>query len=332
MAHKLTDKNRTNTKFNKSLVQDLLPEYFQADNPDFITFLEHYYNFLDSDGQHNFDAEIHSLGNAKDIGATHTDYLTQLTGEIGGGLNSIGNFDQPRFALQRLAQFYRTKGSRWSIEEFFRLFFQDQSIEVQYPKKDLFLVGDSASQIGYESLKFIQNYTKYQIFSLLIKGSKSVSQWSDLYKKFVHPAGWYFEGEVIYETATNLNLLDMPIYAQDSAAGIITVSDEASFSASAFPNITYLYDSAAGYNLNARGSLTALIQTYASLTSLEIDKYYHNISTWITPNSFTFDDSHGVFIDSDHGRRGDSAGPDMSLLFETMDNDMFTRYASDSQI
>ena len=48
-----------------------------------------------------------------------------------------------------------------------------------------------------------------------------------------------------------------------------------------------------------------------------IDRFYPTIIDLITPNSFTFDDS------------SNTAGPDMSMTYETTENDMFTRYLAD---
>ena len=47
----LKDFNRLSLNYRKSLVQEVLPEYFQTDYPDLITFLEGYYEYLDSDEQ-----------------------------------------------------------------------------------------------------------------------------------------------------------------------------------------------------------------------------------------------------------------------------------------
>ena len=63
------------------------------------------------------------------------------------------------------------------MEEFFRLFFQ-QKAEVEYGKESIFTIGDSASQIGVESLKFIQNNELFQTFGLLIKTGISVNNWN----------------------------------------------------------------------------------------------------------------------------------------------------------
>ena len=78
-----------------------------------------------------------------------------------------------------------------------------------------------------------------------------------------------------------------------------------------------------GDNLH-RITLNDPIDKYDEFTVDELTSIYRNLDTLTTPNSFTFDDS------ADHAP--DSAHMGMSMITETMDNDMFTRYLSDSSI
>lgn len=309
MAHKLKDVGRRNIDFKKRSIKEALPEYFTAEYPDLIQVLDYYYEFLDSDEQDSFDREIHQLYTLRDIGETPTEYLNLLINETtslqGGGL-----FRDPRFTMRRFAESYRNKGSRFSLEEFFQAFYQ-QPATVEYPKKDIFIVGDS--KIGYDSAKFIQNNAKYQIFSILVKVGLGTSQYETLYKKFVHPAGFYFEGEVITEGEANLNIDSQQPSIPAAFTGIIEA--EALNIPIAFTSATGLVDSD---SKTYRYDLLTLVSAFQTMTAAEIDKMYASIAEVVTPNSFTFDDSDIT------GR------PDLSNIFETLDNDMFTRYLSDS--
>ena len=309
MSHKLKDLGRRTINFRKRSVAEALPEYFVAEYPDFVNLLEQYYNFLDSDGAHAFDTEIHQLNTIRDIGETPTEYLNLLINETtslqGGGL-----FKDPRFTMRRFAESYRNKGSRFSLEEFFQAFYQ-QTAEVEYPKKDIFIVSDS--KIGYDSQKFIQNNAKYQIFSILVKVGLGTSQYESLYKKFVHPAGFYFEGEVIIEDEANLNVDNIQIPSEE-AFFVGTIQSEATMVSDVFTSITGLVDSA---GTDIRYDLTTLISKYSTVTAAQLDAQYSSIAQIVTPNSFTMDDS-------------DTIRPSLDNTIETMDNDMFTRYLSDS--
>jgi len=308
MAHKLQDKGRRPINFKNRSVRDVLPEHFVSEYPDLVTFLEKYYDYLDSD--HNFGDEINQLYSIRDITETPEAYLNNIISELGAGLTNGDLFLDARYSTKRFAEHYRRKGSRFSIEDFFRTMFQEE-VEVQYPKKDLFIVGES--QIGYDDQKYLQNYARYQILSVLIKSGLSVSTWRELYKKFVHPAGWYFEGLVQIETEVDLGMDSAFIAIADSA--VLSLVSEASPDIQLLSEITGLTDSE---GTNVRFTLDQLISVYQTLTPTQIDGYYQNIAEVITPNSFKFDDS-----DTDKT-------PLMSLNIETMDNNMFTRYTSDS--
>ena len=164
MVHKLQDKGRRPINFKNRSVRDVLPEHFVSEYPDLVTFLEKYYNYLDSD--HNFGDEINQLYSIRDITETPEAYLNNIISELGAGLTNGDLFLDARYSTKRFAEHYRRKGSRFSIEDFFRTMFQEE-VEVQYPKKDLFIVGES--QIGYDDQKYLQNYARYQILSVLIK-------------------------------------------------------------------------------------------------------------------------------------------------------------------
>lgn len=308
MAHKLKDLGRRNIDFRKRSIKEALPEYFTAEYPDLIQVLDYYYDFMDSDEQDSFDKEIHQLYTIRDIGETPTEYLNLLINETtslqGGGL-----FKDPRFTMRRFAESYRNKGSRFSLEEFFQAFYQ-QEATVEYPKKDIFIVAES--KIGYDSGKYIQNNAKYQIFSILVKVGLGTSQYETLYKKFVHPAGFYFEGEVITEGEANLNIDSQRASEAEVATG--TIEAEAIITPEIFTSMTGLVDSD---SRTYRYDLNLLVSAFQNLTAAEIDAQYASIAQLVTPNSFTTDDS-------------DTIRPSLDNVVETIDNDMFTRYLSDS--
>ncbi len=305
--------------FQVRKVRESLPEYFTSEFPDLVTFLEKYYNFLDSaDATHAFGDDLKQMYATKDIGEMPSDLINKYVPELAGGLETAENFSDKRFGLRRLAQFLRQKGTRFSAEEFFRLFFQ-QTAEVEYGKESMFIIGDSASTIGAESLKFIQNDEVFQTFGLRINTSTDITNWNALYKKFVHPAGFYYEGQVVSD-AEGIITLSAPLSIADSAVGP-TVSSEVSVLVSApFVQLTGLIDS---NGQDIRVGLDQLVSVYQTLTATQIDKFYSSIDELIGVNSFKFDDS-------DIGDSAGAARPDFSLTAETMDNEMFTRYTSDS--
>ena len=310
---------RRSKNFNVRKVREALPEFYTTEFPTLVTFLEKYYDFLDSaDGTHAFGDDTRRIFATKDIRETPEDRLDNLITEISGGLKSGDIFSDARYAATRIAELTKLKGSRFSMEEFFRLFFQ-QKAEVEYGKESIFFIGDSASQIGVESLKFIQNDELFQTFGLLIKTGISVNNWSELYKKYVHPAGFYFAGQVISD-AEAVNPVLAPLSIFDSSDTTV-VSEALNPMQGLFTQLTSLVESDGG--LVRQSNLNELVSDYGNLSLDQLNTTYHTLRQVITPNSFTFDDSS--IRDSD-----ENATPDFSLNLETMDNDLFTSQADSS--
>lgn len=321
MAITTVDKNRRDPTLFTSKVNQVLPEYFQEDNSKLISLLQEYYKSLDSDtGTINFSEKIRDVFAARDITETDETYLDELIGEIGNGLKASNFFDQPRLMARLLARFYQAKGTRNAAEGFFRGFFNEEA-EIIYPKKDLFIV--SESEIGFDSQKRLIDNRRYQVLSVLIRSGLSVSDYENLYKKFVHPAGFHFAGDVLSigeaaltPTVTTHDPLEVPVIAA------IYLSEVENIPSTSFGETTLLYDSSDGTQFRVDTIQQELLYytSDSDLTAGLWTTYYDDIKTILDPNSFTFDDS-------------DTTGrPDFAMTVETMDNDYFTRISSDSAI
>ena len=310
MGHKLQDINRRNLSFSKSSVKEVLPEYFTEAYPNLVLFLEKYYDFLEDEEAQSFKTDINNLLLVRDPGQTPEKYLSFLIEEIGDGLQSNSFHANPRLMVNLLAQFYRVKGSLNSIEGFFRGFYGDE-ITVEYPKNKMFIVGES--QVGFESQKFIQDNELYQIFSILIKTSLSTDKWRDLYTKYVHPAGFYYAGEIILE---NEKIFNPEAYSENPLDVIetdVAAYTEAQFGIQLpFTELTALYDFDNDGTDDYRMTLTTRVNTYQTLTIQQLSYYYSTIGEFLIPNSFKFDDSDS------------QPRPDFSMTLETMDNDMYS--------
>lgn len=320
MPHKIEDLNRRKLNLLTSKVDEVLPEYYQGDFPNFITFLEKYYEWLDSDHSQGFTKDIKTLMSVRDISQTNEENLDELLTEIGDGLTVASFFKQPRLMIRLLSGFYRVKGTLLSAEGFFRGFFNEEAV-VEYPKVQMFTINDADNnfldhKIGYESQKFIQDAGLYQIFSILVKAGISTADYEALYKKFVHPAGWHFAGEVATETEVDLGLNGFGLNPLESDGNPV-LSNEFDLGINVpFTQLTGLLESDGTY---VRTNLIELVSDYQDIPASVLNTYYDNTAQIITPNSFTFDDSASV-------------APDMALTTETMDNTIFTRYTSDSSI
>lgn len=197
------DNSRLNTKFHHSAVSHVLPEFFEEDYPTLISFLDTYYHYTGEDGSGSFDDKIRNLFNIRDISSTDIENLDLILKEIGNGLDHSSFAENPRLMAKLISSFYRAKGTQITAEQFFKSFY-GQDVEIVYPKRNIFILNES--KIGPESLKFIQDDKRYQIYSILIKTGLSFSDYETLYRKFVHPAGFYLSADVVAQNEASVGL------------------------------------------------------------------------------------------------------------------------------
>ena len=312
------DYNRANLNLRSYSIKEVLPQYYASAYPNLITFLEGYYDYMDSDGTIDALQDLYSL---YDLEATDLDYIENIFATIADGANST-YFSEPREVLRNFANFYRVKGTKYSAEGFFRAFY-GLDVEIEYPKNNIFIV--SESQIGTESLRFIQDSALYQIFSVLIKSSIPLSTWKDLYKKFVHPAGFFLGGQVVLELpSTNSELLVMPDNIDEPPPPLF-VEGVANYT---IPNglvetLGILPDDGDSDTVVERIDLEAKGSDYANMPADVFAASYGKIDDTMNINSPRFDDSAKDFApyysDGDSGPAWDQHGVRMSNDIETFD-------------
>jgi len=209
MAHdNFIDKRRRKLNLRDVHIENVLPEHFASSYPKFITLLEKYYEW-----QNQYDATelLNHLFLARDITETDITLLNFIEDELLLGGSYFEGSGDKRAAANFSSVLFRAKGSKYSIEWFFRSFF-DIDPEVIYTKENIFLIADDnnplslISKIGPSSLRFLTNDKLYQTFAILVRAGIPVNQWKNLFKLFVHPAGMYLGGEVLLESNADLNL------------------------------------------------------------------------------------------------------------------------------
>ena len=272
--------------------KEALPEHFATEYPDLVKFLDVYYDFMEKDDE-GYSYFIQGLYQARDLSTTQLSSLDNIFKEIGNNSQSADFFADPRFVAKVIAGFYKAKGSKISAEGFFRAFFGEEA-SIIYPKNNMFIVNDS--RLGTDSLKYIQDDKRYQIHSILIQSGIPVAKWEDLFKLFVHPAGWYLAGDVVIEGIYNLSASSMPIAALDSAAGTAIFEETAFATLTQNQSITgIIIDDNDSDSLAERVSLIRQIQLFNTLTIAGIADQYNSIIEFADENSPTFDeDSDGI--------------------------------------
>lgn len=309
MANTRSDQNRRLAEFHTGLVDELLPEFFESEYPKLTSFLEAYYDNIQSPTANAFANQIHDLYKIRNISSTDLAYLDNIIAEIGNGLQSSTFFQQPRLMARLLASFYRSKGSQISTEQFFKAFF-GETVSIEYPKNNVFIVGES--RLGADSMRFITDDKRYQIFSILIKTGLSKSDYESLYTKFAHPAGFFLASDVVAQSEAVIDIragLSIDPLAQPE--GPTLVSSQASINIEPeFTSLTMTNDT----NI-LTGSLETLAR-YSDVSISTLNTEFGTIGDVTSPNSPTMDDTEA----------------DFSYDFETMDASMFTTYLNDSSL
>lgn len=330
MAHKVVARDytlrdnfrRDYTFTDNHQIEGALPDYFKTEYPKLLELLHAYYQFEDSDQSPS--KLVHDIFLSRDITSTDLSLLSYIEDELLLGQSYFEGFRNKRAAAKYSNTLYRSKGTLYSIQQFFRTFF-GITPEVRYTKEDRFMVGEDASRIGPESVKFLTDDKLYQVFAILIKADKPISEWREAYKLFVHPAGMYVGGQVLLEQEADNIFADlMPDFVKIQINPVVQgVADLGT--PLLVTDLTGEVDSdGRGTYGKLRIDLPGAVKAIQDIPLEEIDRYYDSISELIGTSSPTFDE--------------DSAGIDYHVprfssdraVFDTMDEVKYTWYDSDS--
>ena len=156
MTHKqddtLKDLNRREIAFPVNTIKEVLPQFFRTEYPKLITLLDEYYHYQDEDTSPT--RLINELFYNRDITQTDLDLLEYIEDELLLGQAYFEGFADKRAAAKYSNTLYRSKGTKYSIEQFFRTFFSIDP-EVIYTKEQVFKLngGDDFREIELEALE-----------------------------------------------------------------------------------------------------------------------------------------------------------------------------------
>ncbi len=310
----LKNNNRREHELVNHLISAILPTHFVETYPTLTRFLQLYYLNMHQEGMPT--EFIHSLFETADITAIDSRFLKYMEEQFLLGNTSFKGLDNSRLALKLSNNLFKTKGSKYSLEQFFRIFFGVDA-EVVYTKNNVFILNES--QIGSESFRYITDDKLYQVFAILIKTGAAVSEWMDLYKQFVHPAGLYVQGQTVVTSVARLfgPAFALPVSRFDSEARLVVLPSLATWGRPIpYVDVTGIIPGV-GVDSYHRIGLNNTIELYQAMQLEDLDKQYNNIREIMTSNSPTFD------MDA---TMADSATIRMSNTIETMDQNLYVFY------
>lgn len=327
----LIDLGRRELNLQEYTLEDVLSDYIVAEYPKLVEFLRTYFEF-----EETFESPTHlikELFYTRDITQTDIDLLSFIEDELLLGQAYFEGFPDKREAAKYSSILYRSKGTKYSIQQFFRTFFNIDP-DVIYGKDLVFRVG--LDNIGAESQRFITNAELYQQFALLIRAELSTAEWRDVYKLFVHPAGMYVAGEVQIVTAVDLDIdsqpdpgvLDIPSFVVEGIAGfapIAITSATALFDFNIPDGSGKLFRTTVGNETTYPTEPGNDLIDVQNITIQEFARLYSNLGEMLEADAPTFDEE----FDSSEGVA--FAGFDISST-ERIDQDKFDWIDSDDSI
>ena len=299
----LRDTKRRDLNLRESQVESVLPEHYLQDYPKFVTFLKKYYEF-EGDGD-SLTKFLDNIFDTRDVTSTDLKLLEYFEDEYLLGQNYFQGFTDKRTAVKYSSYLYRAKGTKYSIRQFFKTFFNIEP-DVVYTKQYIFKLNES--KLGAQSARYLTDNKLYQTFAVEIRSELSVEQWRDAYKLMAHPAGMYLGGltQIVGEGALDALQYDPGVAIKPP----IVLEGEGLFAPTAFEQNTALFDfgsssllgedSAGGrtllFRVNMGNASDAIdkggndLNDVQDLTIANLDGLYSSLGEYLTPDSPTLDD------------------------------------------
>ena len=122
-----------NTRIS-NLIHSQVPFYVRNDHPNFIRFLESYYEFLE---QENMDLDtLKRMREYSDIDTSRDDFLSQFYNSFMALFPKTTVVDKT-LVLKHIKEFYLSRGSEKSIRFLLRILYNQEIDEIYLPKKDV---------------------------------------------------------------------------------------------------------------------------------------------------------------------------------------------------
>ena len=132
------DTFRSYTELKKYPVNENLPAFFETEYPKLVRFLENYY---EEAGEETVEKYLEGLQYKRDFVQADQDLLRFFSQELLLGRDYFDLFIDKQSAIQTSNLLYRSKGTHYSIQQFFRVFF-GFDVDVRYGRDEVFISGD----------------------------------------------------------------------------------------------------------------------------------------------------------------------------------------------
>lgn len=171
------------------LVAEQIPDFIRSEYPQFVLFLEKYYEFLEQNNQVN--SVLLNMMNFSDVNKTLDEFIPGFRNQYLRYFPKETSIDE-RLLIKFIRDFYEAKGSKSAIEFLFRALF-DEHVEIYYPNDNILRTSDGM-------------WIKDNIIRLTPHGNENVF---DLAGKIVTIASYKTIGSVTTMQLTDAVVLDV---------------------------------------------------------------------------------------------------------------------------
>lgn len=198
-------------------VKELVPNNLLESTSLFITFMEKYYEYLNSEYPLASNV-ISNLFQQKNVDTANDESLAKIKYALMRYLPQESELDE-KTVIKNIIEFYKQKGSQESIVNFFKIFFGDSTATVYYPWEDVLICSNGEWQGGDEVISidgsetilagfvlaegmfksnkgflsdsiYLQDSYYYQRYSYDINIGLPRSLWEGVFNRSIHPAGF----------------------------------------------------------------------------------------------------------------------------------------------
>ena len=215
-----------------AIVSRQVPEFVREDHPEFVSFLEAYYEWLDENYNPKKIENIMQLDESVDEFVDH--FASQFMAFLPKSLLADRNL-----VLQYAKDIYEAKGTPKSFDLLFRIMFNEEAQEIYYPKVDILKSSDGK----WEENLVIRGYDiKGDSFNLIgqtIRQPNPETGLSDTYALVESVVKYNIGVELITEINLSRNglfgsfIVGLPIYGENNTDGSVIEIEPISFIAKA---------------------------------------------------------------------------------------------------
>lgn len=136
-------------------INNTIPEFIREDYPQFVTFLEKYYEFLDGEGN---PGNILFNKHLYDIDDLNNSELNKKALELAKDFPQVLQIDRATF-YKNIRDIYATKGSQTSIKTFFKVLYNEE-VQISYPSESILRASDGVWK-QESAIKVTDGYDNY---------------------------------------------------------------------------------------------------------------------------------------------------------------------------